>query len=94
MNAPLCHIASFVVLHAPEAAPALDAHVACLPGFEIAVRAGSRSVLLCESEDERALLDRVEALRAVPGVIAITLVHHHLEAAERLAKEIDHADPS
>jgi len=81
------HIASFVVQHRPEAAAALDAAVGALPGVEVALREGGRSVLLCEAGDERQLLDRVEGLREVTGVIGICLVHHHAEPLESLEEE-------
>lgn len=82
------HIASFLVQHRPEAAAALDAAIACLPGTELALREGGRSVLLGEGADERALLDRIEGLREVPGVIAVSLVQHHAEPRESLEEEV------
>ncbi len=89
----LLHIASFVIHHRPEAAAALDAALARLSGIELALRGGGRSVLLCEGDSEAALLDRVEALRALDGVIGVSLVYHHAEPREALIREIadDHA---
>lgn len=82
------HIASFIVQHRPESAAALDAAVAALPGAEVALREGGRSVLLCEAADERELLDRVEGLREVDGVIGISLAHHHAESRQSLYEEL------
>ncbi|MBB5015044.1 chaperone NapD [Rehaibacterium terrae] len=89
----LLHIASFVVHHRPEAAAALDAALARLSGIELALRGDGRSVLLCEGDSETALLDRVEVLRALDGVIGVSLVYHHAEPCEALIREIadDHA---
>lgn len=89
----LLHIASFVVHHRPESAATLDAALALLPGTELALREAGRSILLCEGDSEAALLDRVEALRALDGVIGVSLVYHHAEPREALIREIadDHA---
>lgn len=89
----LWHIASFLVQHRPEAASALEAAVAQLPETQIAAREGGRSVLLCEGADAGAMLERVESLRQVEGVIGIGLVHHHAEDRNSLLEEIvdDHA---
>lgn len=88
----LLHIASLVVHHRPEAAPELDAALALLPEVELALREGGRSVLLCESGDEGGLMDRIEALRALPGVFGVSLVHHHAEDRTTLLQEIEHDD--
>lgn len=88
MSAEL-HIASLVVHHRPDAATALDAAIAALAGVELALREGGRSVLVCEGPHQGALMQQVDALYAVPGVAAVTLVHHHAEAESSLMEEID-----
>ena len=88
MNEPLLHIASFVVHHRIDAADALDAALSALPGAELALREGSRSIVLAEGPDEGALVERVEALRHVDGVLGVSLVHHHAEPREALLQEI------
>lgn len=89
----MIHIASFVVHHRIDAAVTIDDALARLPDTELALRDGGRSVLLCESDDERALVDRIETMRALDGVIGISLVYHHAEPREYLLEEIadDHA---
>lgn len=86
----ILHIASLLVHHQPAAAPALDALLDGLPGAELALREGGRSVVLCEAADEGAMLDCMDALGALDGVIGVSLVHHHAEDAESLLEEIDH----
>lgn len=88
MNGVL-HIASFVVHHRPEAAPRLDLAIAAANGIELALRDGGRSVLLCEAGDEYELMQSIEALRALDGVIGVSLVHHHAEAKASLMEDID-----
>ena len=78
------HIASFVVQHRVEAADTIDAYIAASDDLDLAVRAETRSVVLCECADQYAVLDRVDALRALPGVLNVALVYHHAEPREAL----------
>lgn len=78
------HIASFVVQHRREAAAALAARVVECGDMELARSDGSRSIVLCECADPYLLLDRIEALRAVPGVLNVVLVYHHAEPCTAL----------
>lgn len=78
------HIASFVVQHRVEAAAALAARIAESDDMELARSSGSRSIVLCECADQYVMLDRIEALRAVPGVLNVLLVYHHAEPGEAL----------
>jgi len=78
------HIASFVVQHRVEAAETIDAYIAGSDDLDLAVRAQTRSVVLCECADQYAVLDRVDALRALPGVLNVALVYHHAEPREAL----------
>ncbi len=69
MSEPEIHIASFVIQHREGAGPALAAAVAMLPDLELAIAGPTRSVVLCESADGRAALDRIEQLKDVAGEI-------------------------
>ncbi len=93
-NAPIIHIASFVVQHRADALPELDRAVAALDCVELAAREGGRSVLLAESASEGALLDQIDILRQIDGVLAINLVHHHAESETELQQEIADGHPS
>lgn len=86
----LLHIASLVVHHRIEAGPALDAALRELPDTELALREGGRSVIVCEGGNEGELMDRIQVLRDLDGVIGVSLVHHHAESRARLSEEIDH----
>lgn len=83
------HIASFVIQHRPEAATALDAAIDQLPCIELVLRQGSRSVVLCEAENEHLLMEQVDVLRGIEGVMGCSLVHHHAEATASLMEEMD-----
>jgi len=78
------HIASLVVQHRVEAAAALDAYIAGSHELDLALRAQTRSVVLCECADQYAVLDRIDAMRALPGVLNVALVYHHAEPREAL----------
>ncbi|WP_411832007.1 chaperone NapD [Pseudoxanthomonas mexicana] len=78
------HIASFIVQHQPQAADALAAAVLAGEGLEIAIPGQTRSIVLCESDDQHALLEHVETLRNVAGVLNVALVYHHAEARASL----------
>ncbi|MBU8976794.1 chaperone NapD [Lysobacter sp. MMG2] len=78
------HIASFVVQHRAEAIDAMVAHIDATADLELALRGDIRSVVLCECADQYAVLDRMDALRALPGVLNVALVYHHAEPREAL----------
>jgi len=86
------HIASFIIHHRPESDAGLDAAISAQPSMELAARESGRSVLLCEEVDERAMMDRIDALRLLDGVLGISLVHHHAESKQSLLKEIEHGN--
>ena len=88
------HIASFVVQHRVEASEAIDAYIAASDDLDLAVRAQTRSVVLCECDDQYAVLDRVDALRALPGVLNVALVYHHAEPREALDAPLRSASES
>ena len=53
-------------------------------GRRLAIAGGFRSVVLCECADQHAIVDRVDALRALPGVLNVSLVYHYAEPREAL----------
>ena len=94
MNDVDVHIASFVVQHREDAGAALAAAVAAHADLELAVPGPTCSVVLCESTDGRAALDRVDQLRDVPGVLNVLLVYHHAEPAHALDEPLSDAPVS
>ncbi|MCF7223377.1 chaperone NapD [Marilutibacter chinensis] len=83
------HIASLLVQHRPEAGAGVDACIAACKELELARRDGGRSIVLCESDASRVLMDRIDELQAVDGVLSVALVYHHVEPAEQLGEPID-----
>ncbi|MBD9470416.1 chaperone NapD [Pseudoxanthomonas sp. PXM01] len=78
------HIASFVIQHRDSAARALAAMIDAHDDLDLALRGETRSVVICESADRHAVMERVDQLQAVPGVLNVLLVYHHAEPAHAL----------
>lgn len=78
------HIASFVIQHRDSAAGALAAIIAAHDDLDLALRGETRSVVICESADRHAVMERVDTLQAAPGVLNVLLVYHHAEPAHAL----------
>ena len=76
------HLASLVVRHQPEARGALAEAVAGARGLEIALQDATRSVLVQESDGTAGLMASIDMLQALPGVVAVNLVYHHIEPEE------------
>ena len=76
------HLASLVVRHHPEAIPALATAVANAQGLELALQDDTRSVLVQESDGTAGLMASIDLLQALPGVITVNLVYHHVERPE------------
>lgn len=73
------HISSLVVLHRPYAAATLKAFADLHPAMDIAVQGDCRCVMVCETDSQRAVMDHIDALVALPGVINVSLIYHHVE---------------
>ena len=77
------HVASLVVRHRADAIPALAAAIDGAQGLELAMQDDTRSVLLQESDGTAGLMASIDLLQALPGVLAVNLVYHHVEPQER-----------
>ena len=80
MSAEL-HISSLAVQARPDQLAPICAAIPGLEGAEVhfASPAG-KIVVTLETENERQVLDRVEAIRAMPGVLTVALVYHRIES--------------
>ena len=83
------HISSLVLLHRHEALPAIRALVEAQAGLEIAAHGDCRCVVLCETADQRALMDHIDALQALPGVLNVSLIYHHVESLSELDEPME-----
>lgn len=73
------HMASLVVRHQADAIPALAEAVAGASGLELALQEEHCSVLVQECDGTRSLMASIDLLQALPGVITVNLVYHHVE---------------
>ncbi len=73
------HVASLVVRHHSAAIPALADAVAGAAGLDLALQEDTCSVLVQESDGTRSLMASIDLLQALPGVITVNLVYHHVE---------------
>jgi nitrate reductase NapD len=78
------HISSLVVMHRQEALPNLRSFVESHPALAIAATGECRCVLLCETDHQRKIVDLIDALEALPGIINVSLIYHHVESNAEL----------
>ena len=77
------HISSLVVHGAGERLPAITATIAALPGAEVHASDGAgKLVVTLETSSEAEISARIDAIRAVEGVFAASLVYHQVEDGE------------
>ena len=78
MSNEMWHVCGLVVQAKPEAVPAVADALAAMPETEVAAieQEKGKLVVVMQSEDSNALLDRIESARNVAGVLAVSLVYH------------------
>ena len=85
-----CHISSLLVHVRPERQQEIAALIADLPGAELAPSPKpGRLILTLETANTFEIMERLEAINSMPGVVAAALVYHQWEAAEA-ESEADH----
>lgn len=73
------HIASLVVLARPELFDAVKANLRLLDGVELHQEsAAGKLVVVLEAHHERQILQRIEHINNVPGVLNAALIYHEL----------------
>ena len=75
-----CHISSLVVHTRPEHVPAIVARIDAIHGAE--VHGGhdtGKLIVTLETDTESQVVDRINAIQLLDGVLAATLVFHHSE---------------
>ncbi|MBT2339608.1 MULTISPECIES: chaperone NapD [Pseudomonas] len=79
------HIASLVVLARPSLLDAVKANLCLLDGLEIHQQSpAGKLVVVLEAVDENRILQRIEQINNLPGVLNAALIYH-----ERLEPEGD-----
>lgn len=82
MATPL-HIASLLVHARPELFEAVKTNLRLLDGLELHQESPlGKLVVVLETEHEQQILERIEQISNLPGVLNAALVYHELLAAE------------
>ena len=89
------HISSLVVHAHPARIAAVVEALARFADLELhAVDPGGKMVITLETNTQATILERLEQITRLPGVLAANLVYHHSEDAASLAEEIPHENHS
>jgi nitrate reductase NapD len=76
------HVSSLAIRVRPEQLAAVCAAIPGLEGAEVHLASPSgKIVVTLETGTERQVLDRIEAIRALPGVLTVALVYHRIDSA-------------
>jgi periplasmic nitrate reductase NapD len=73
------HVSSLVVRARPERMAEIVTAIARLPGAEVPAAEGGRIVVTLETVGEQDVLAAIQEIGGWPGVLAATLVFHHVE---------------
>ncbi|WP_422421587.1 chaperone NapD [Pseudomonas sp. GZD-222] len=73
------HIASLVVLARPELLEAVKANLRLLDSLELHQESSAgKLVVVLEAEDENQILQRIDQINNLPGVLNAALIYHEL----------------
>lgn len=82
------HVTSLVVHAAPNAVTQVRNEIDALIGADIhAVTDEGKFVVTLEGETQASILDNVEAINALSGVLSSSLVYHQVEPIEEESEE-------
>jgi nitrate reductase NapD len=88
-RAPHIHIASFVLHAQPDAVESLRNALGAFAEIEVVAHDPSgKLVFLIEADSERRVADVADALRLYPGVFAVSMVEHHVDAVAAMMEEV------
>jgi len=77
------HVTSLVVHAAPKAVSQVEINIRALTGADIhAVTDEGKFVVTLEGETQAAILDNVEAINALEGVLNTSLIYHQIDPIE------------
>lgn len=86
------HITSLVVHVQPRQADGADAAIAALPGAHIhGCDPNGKRVVTLEAPTQSEILDQVNAIQRMDGVINVAMVYQHTESLDAMNKEIPNA---
>ncbi|PTU75665.1 chaperone NapD [Pseudomonas mangrovi] len=75
----ILHIASLLVHCRPESMPAVSANLRLLPHLELHQESPlGKLVVVLETEHESQILDTIDQIQNLPGVLNAVLIYHEL----------------
>ena len=78
------HISSLVVHARPEHAATVVKALLSMPGAEIPVQdPNGKLIVTLETTTDSEIVDRINNIHAIPGVLSATLVFHHVESDDQ-----------
>lgn len=81
------HIASLLVHCRPESMPAVRANLRLLPHLELHQESPlGKLVVVLETEHESQILDTIDQIQNLPGVLNAVLIYHELLSLEGEAR--------
>ncbi|MCZ7597494.1 MAG: chaperone NapD [Gammaproteobacteria bacterium] len=86
---PVCHISSLVVHLRPQKETAVHAALAQIDGVEVHAIQDGKAVITLETESEAGIVERINRINGIDGILSAVLIHHHSEDAASLEEEID-----
>ncbi len=83
-RAPEVHISSLIVQHDPARTDAIRAAASAIDGLDWCAAENGKAIVTLVTPTAHAVLDRIAALNALPGVHTATMVYHHCEPADAI----------
>lgn len=84
------HIAGVVIHAHPDETLAIRSRIALIPNAEVhAASDDGRLVITLEADSTKRTLDYMDAIRALPGVMNVSLVYQHAEPAAAMDEEVE-----
>jgi len=78
-----CHISSLVVHGRPDQMPSIVEGIGAIAGAEICGGAETgKLIVTLETDTEDQVVERINAIQLLDGVLAATLVFHHFEPVQ------------
>ena len=86
---PEIHVAGVLIHARPESLADVCIAVSLLPHAEVTHQAeDGRAVAVLEAHSAGAVVQQIDALRSIRGVLNVAMVYQHAEAAEDMDKEM------
>ncbi|EKV29472.1 hypothetical protein C882_0294 [Caenispirillum salinarum AK4] len=83
------HISSAIIHAQPHTADAVCERITrTMPGVEIPVAEGGKLVATLETETEHAIVERLDAIALMDGVMSVSLIYHHFEPLDALERDV------